>query len=71
MSDAFMSVEHGVVPMLDNRSFDHRLGSLHADHANCTANGQPFEGRNGAEKNPDSTGGDALKPGDRPFTGPC
>jgi len=50
------SVEHVVVLMLENRSFDHMLGFLYTDAGNVSPSGQPFEGLTGTESNPDSTG---------------
>jgi phospholipase C len=48
------SVEHIVVLMLENRSFDHMLGFLYTDQANISDAGQPYEGLTGSESNPDS-----------------
>ncbi len=48
------SVNHIVVLMLENRSFDHMLGYLYP--GNATASGQPFEGLTGSESNPDGSG---------------
>ncbi len=48
------SVNHIVVLMLENRSFDHMLGYLYP--GNVTPSGQPFEGLAGTESNPDSNG---------------
>ena len=50
------SVDHIVVLILENRSFDHMLGLLYADKGNVSPTGQPFEGLGGRESNPDSTG---------------
>ena len=50
------SIEHIVVLMLENRSFDHMLGYLYAETGNVSPTGQPFEGLTGTESNPDSTG---------------
>ena len=50
------SVEHIIVLMLENRSFDHMLGFLYADAGNAAPSGQPFDGLTGAEANPDSPG---------------
>jgi phospholipase C len=52
------AVNHIVVLMLENRSFDHMLGFLYADAHNVSPAGQPFEGLTGQESNP-STGGTA------------
>ena len=50
------SIHHIVVLMLENRSFDHMLGFLYADHGNVSTAGQPFEGLKGQESNPSKTG---------------
>jgi phospholipase C len=51
------SVEHIVVLVLENRSFDHMLGFLYADSGNVSpVTKQPFEGLTGKESNSDSTG---------------
>src|ERR1700677_1604860 len=50
-------IDHIVVVMLENRSFDHMLGFLYADSANTSPSGQPFEGLTGNERNPDGSGG--------------
>jgi len=50
------SIEHVVVLMLENRSFDHMLGYLYADAGNVSPSGQPFEGLTGTESNPDANG---------------
>ena len=50
------SVQHVVVLMLENRSFDHMLGYLYADEKNMTPSGQAFEGLTGTETNPDAGG---------------
>jgi len=50
------SVNHIVVLMLENRSFDHMLGYLYAAQGNTSPAGQPFDGLTGTESNPDSTG---------------
>lgn len=49
-------INHVVVLMLENRSFDHMLGYLYADSHNVSPTGQPFEGLTGEESNPDATG---------------
>jgi phospholipase C len=53
---ALSSIEHVVVLMLENRSFDHMLGFLYTDAGNVSPSGQPFEGLTGDETNPDDTG---------------
>ncbi|HME48295.1 alkaline phosphatase family protein [Mycobacterium sp.] len=51
------SVEHIVVLVLENRSFDHMLGFLYADSENVSPlTKQPFEGLTGKESNSDATG---------------
>src|SRR5215472_7293389 len=50
------AVNHVVVLMLENRSFDHMLGYLYADTGNVSPSGQPFEGLTGTESNPDANG---------------
>jgi phospholipase C len=51
------AINHVVVLMLENRSFDHMLGYLYAAQGNVSPTGQPFEGLTGAEQNPDGKGG--------------
>ncbi|HEX3685654.1 MAG TPA: alkaline phosphatase family protein [Bryobacteraceae bacterium] len=46
------SIEHIVVLMLENRSFDHMLGLLYSANGNVSPAGQPFEGLTGKESNP-------------------
>jgi phospholipase C len=48
------SVNHVVVLMLENRSFDHMLGYLYP--GNISPSGQPFEGLTGSESNPGTNG---------------
>src|SRR3984885_10202715 len=50
------AINHVVVLMLENRSFDHMLGYLYADAGNVSPLGQPFEGLKGNESNPDANG---------------
>jgi phospholipase C len=51
------SVEHIVVLVLENRSFDHMLGFLYTDSGNVSpATGQPFEGLTGGESNSAASG---------------
>jgi phospholipase C len=51
------SVEHIVVLVLENRSFDHMLGFLYADSGNVSpVTKQPVEGLTGKESNSDATG---------------
>jgi phospholipase C len=50
-------IQHIVVLMLENRSFDHMLGLLYAGTKNRSpTTGQPFEGLAGNETNPDGNG---------------
>ncbi len=46
---AIRNLKHVVVLMMENRSFDHMLGALHAQNA-------AIDGLTGSETNPDSTG---------------
>src|ERR1700761_9453577 len=50
------SVNHVVVLMLENRSFDHMLGFLYTENGNVSPTGAPFDGLTGKESNPDSNG---------------
>jgi phospholipase C len=50
------SINHIVVLMLENRSFDHMLGLLYSASGNVSPSGQPFEGLTGEESNPDANG---------------
>ena len=56
MTDAngLPSVEHVVVLMLENRSFDHMLGYLYSASGNVSPTGQHFDGLAGTESNPDA-----------------
>jgi phospholipase C len=51
------AINHVVVLMLENRSFDHMLGYLYSAQGNVSPSGQPFEGLTGTESNPDGQGG--------------
>jgi phospholipase C len=51
------AINHVVVLMLENRSFDHMLGYLYTAQGNVSPSGQPFEGLTGSEQNPDGKGG--------------
>ncbi len=53
-ADGLSRINHFVVLMLENRSFDHMLGFLYPDGQ--SPSGQPFEGLTGNESNPDSQG---------------
>ena len=48
------AINHIVVLMLENRSFDHMLGFLYP--GNVSPSGQPFDGLTGTESNPGSDG---------------
>src|ERR1700744_295966 len=50
------SINHIVVLMLENRSFDHMLGFLYAANGNVSPTGAPFDGLTGSESNPDDNG---------------
>jgi phospholipase C len=50
------AIEHIVVLMLENRSFDHMLGFLYADSGSRSPSGDSFEGLSGNESNPDPSG---------------
>ena len=54
--NSLSAVQHVVVLMLENRSFDHMLGFLYTGAGNVSLAGQPFEGLTGSESNPDATG---------------
>lgn len=56
MPNQLASINHIVVLMLENRSFDHMLGLLYADSGNVSPTGQPFEGLTGEESNPGADG---------------
>jgi len=49
-------IDHFVVIMLENRSFDHMLGFLYTEQGNKSPLGHPFEGLTGNESNPDKSG---------------
>ncbi|HUZ54510.1 MAG TPA: alkaline phosphatase family protein [Streptosporangiaceae bacterium] len=56
MTNGLPSVNHVVVLMLENRSFDHMLGFLYSAQGNVSPAGQPYEGLTGTESNPDAHG---------------
>src|ERR1700679_4001887 len=56
MPNQLSAINHIVVLMLENRSFDHMLGLLYAASGNVSPAGQPFEGLTGKESNPDTDG---------------
>ncbi len=53
---ALDAIDHVVVVMLENRSFDNLLGFLYADAGNKSPLGQDFDGLTGNESNKDSSG---------------
>ena len=58
VSGNLAAVNHVVLLMLENRSFDHMLGYLYAASGNVSPQtSQPFEGLTGTEQNPDGKGG--------------
>ncbi len=54
------SVDHIVVLMLENRSFDQMLGFLYTAEGNVAPSGAPFDGLTGKESNPDQNGNPVL-----------
>lgn len=54
------SIEHIVVLMLENRSFDHMLGYLYSEQGNVSPRGDAFDGLTGAESCPDTDGNPVL-----------
>ena len=54
--DLINKIDHIVVIMLENRSFDHMLGYLYEDQGNKNQYGEPFEGLTGNESNLDNAG---------------
>src|ERR1700761_5681169 len=56
VSKELAAIDHIVVLMLENRSFDHMLGFLYSESGNVSPTGHAFEGLTGKESNPDSTG---------------
>ncbi|HEU5332827.1 MAG TPA: alkaline phosphatase family protein [Actinocrinis sp.] len=55
-STGLAAIEHIVVLMLENRSFDHMLGYLYHDAGNVSPAGHAFEGLTGTESNPGADG---------------
>jgi len=55
-ANSLPAIQHVVVLMLENRSFDHMLGYLYAADGNMSPAGQPYEGLTGTEANPVSAG---------------
>lgn len=56
MANQLAKIDHIVMLILENRSFDHMLGFLYADQGNKSPLGQPFDGLTGTEWNPDDLG---------------
>ena len=54
--NALSAINHIVVVMLENRSFDHMLGFLYTDAGNISPAGQAYDGLTGQESNPDANG---------------
>jgi phospholipase C len=50
------TIQHVVVLMLENRSFDHMLGFLYSGSGNVSPAGHPFDGLAGTETNSPSSG---------------
>ena len=59
-SKQLAAVEHIVVLMLENRSFDHMLGFLYEGLGNLSPAGDPFEGLSGNESNTDANGAEVA-----------
>ncbi|GLQ46652.1 phosphoesterase [Dyella lipolytica] len=59
-ANSLSAINHIVVLMLENRSFDHMLGFLYADSGNVSPTGQPFEGLTGKESNPGTSGNEPV-----------
>src|SRR5689334_10421186 len=55
MPTGLSAINHFVVVMLENRSFDNMLGFLYEDQNNIS-NGRTFAGLTGTESNPDQSG---------------
>jgi phospholipase C len=56
MSNGLQALEHVVVLVLENRSFDHFLGFLYTDAGNLSPAGDAYDGLTGTESNPDQSG---------------
>jgi phospholipase C len=56
MANQLSAINHIVVLMLENRSFDHMLGLLYSASGNISPAGQPFDGLTGRESNPGTEG---------------
>jgi len=55
-SSPLSAINHIVVLMLENRSFDHMLGFLYTGAGNTSPAGQAYEGLTGSESNPGVSG---------------
>ena len=55
-ANGLASIQHVVVLMLENRSFDHMLGYLYESAGNVSPSGQPFDGLTGTESCPMAIG---------------
>jgi phospholipase C len=56
MANQLDRIDHIVMLMLENRSFDHMLGFLYSDSGNRSPAGHEFDGLAGEEWNPDDLG---------------
>jgi phospholipase C len=56
MAAGLATVDHIVVLMLENRSFDHMLGFLYQEAGNVSTRGDPFDGLTGTEACPGADG---------------
>jgi len=56
MANQLGKIDHIVVLMLENRSFDQMLGFLYSDSNNRSLSDDPFDGLTGKESNPDELG---------------
>ncbi|MGH9120362.1 MAG: alkaline phosphatase family protein, partial [Acidimicrobiales bacterium] len=59
MASGLEAIDHVVVLMLENRSFDHMLGYLDTAAGNKSPAGDAYEGLTGSESCP-ATGGSAV-----------
>jgi phospholipase C len=55
-SSLLSEIQHVVVLMLEQRSFDHMLGFLYTSQGNVSPSGQPYDGLTGSESNPGPSG---------------
>jgi phospholipase C len=56
VANELAQIDHIVVLMLENRSFDHMLGYLYTEAGNVTPGGQAYDGLTGTESNPEAAG---------------